>query len=172
MGVTNLTDKIIVNYTTVSIAFGEKENPLLMYWDVEWTERIYTSVSGELLHHEIYSLEPNAPKSYFFVRQHGLEDMPEGAHQEIAKAFPGIDPEVWWENMRSQHFVYAFETVESGFSGAVLIYGWNVDAGEHIVRNIVSIIRDVTFEDGSIWLNPLFDEWISKHEGMIAGHRP
>jgi len=158
ISVTNISDKSIVCYTTVSLAFDKDGNPLELYW-----EACNISVDGSIGsvgydHIIVAGISPRSPKSFYHIRQHGITKN----GMEWFEDAPLEDQRRWIEWIT----ILPGQTVADERGGWSLFYGWNQSTGEHIVAHFITIVTQVTFEDGSVWVNQEYDSWLATHKGQ------
>lgn len=130
--ITNNSDKTILSYQIVWLAYDKSGNPLELYWDAwnvdsngDWGN------SGDF---PVTGIKINSPKSYDWLITHD-EKIPSG------KA--AIEEESGW----------------SLFDG-----WWNQPNGVHKASYIIANIKQVTYEDGTVWVNPEYANWIEMHK--------
>lgn len=56
-------------------------------------------------------------------------------------------------------------TTEDLNGGWSLFDGWNQADGTHDVANVLACMKKVTFEDGTVWENPEYQDWFSAYKG-------
>jgi len=153
MSFTNISDKPIVGYTTISLAYDRYGNPLELYWDAlnVSADGSIGSVGGH--HMTVVGTFPHSPKSYHRIHQHGILS-------DWFNDIPQSEREYWLKQLT----ILPGETVADEKGGYSLFYGWNQSAGEHIVEHIITVVMQVNFEDGSVWTNPDIDDWLLNHK--------
>ncbi len=84
--------------------------------------------------------------------------------------------ELYWddESPKSYHHIYVSEqgsrllSLSSGEEASVaysLFDGWDQSTGEYSAAYIISSVKQVTFEDNSVWENPEYENWLTEYEG-------
>lgn len=69
----------------------------------------------------------------------------------------------------------AKEDLNGGWS---LWDGWDQAKGTHIVEHVLACMKQVTFEDGTVWENPDYEKWLSSHRekevktNILEGYYP
>lgn len=59
----------------------------------------------------------------------------------------------------------AKENLDGGWS---LFDGWHPTTGTHDVAYVLTCMKQVTFEDGTAWENPEYQNWLSKYKGKTV----
>ena len=54
------------------------------------------------------------------------------------------------------------ENLNGGWS---LYDGWNQASGTHNVAYVLACMKQITFEDGTVWENPEYQNWLSAYKG-------
>jgi len=171
ISVTNISDKPITNFITVSLAYDKDGNPLELYWDA-----LNVSADGSVgsvgtfpegSHGIVVDIYPVSSKSFVHVREHIPLSPPDWM---IAQRAEYHRLEEWladWETfaMKQMQEEAIFPMQSSVNNTYVLFDGWNQSTGEHIVEHIITIVKEVVFEDGSVWVNPDVDNWLVSHRG-------
>lgn len=140
--VTNTGYKKIMGYEITSLAYDKDGNPLKLYWDARnMTE------NGEI----------------------GSVGFSDGVDYDIVT---GILP----RSPKSYHHTYVSESPDDIEAGGLssgedevlsysLLDGWNQSTGKHSAAYIISSVKQVTFEDNSVWENPEYENWLTEYEG-------
>lgn len=58
------------------------------------------------------------------------------------------------------------EDLDGGWS---LYDGWNQADGTHNVAYVLACMKQVTFDDGTVWENPGYQDWLSEYKGKRVG---
>jgi len=73
--------------------------------------------------------------------------------------------EEWKESEKELAKDQAMVSMQTNEMSYALFDGWEQLPGEHIAAYIVSCVKQVTFEDGSVWVNPEYDNWLASNQG-------
>jgi len=164
--ITNTSSKIIVGYEIASLAYDKNGAPIELYWDA-----LNVAANGEvgsvgfadgIDYGIVTDISPVSPKSYCHVYTHDstgfLDELKAFLEQGI------ISEEQAGEIMYGQ--------VISPGEDYVLYYslfdGWEQSTGEHNVAYIISCVKQVTFENGSTWINPRYEGWLSNYQNKTV----
>ena len=162
MSFTNVGNKPIVGYTTMCLAFDKYGKPLELFWDA-WNVSSCGSIGSVGGHNMmVVGISPRSPKSYYHIRQHGI----------VGNGMEWLEDEDVYvpQDMRDQWVewltILPEQTIAHEQGGWSLFYGWNQSTGEHIVAHFMTIVTQVIFDDGTVWINPNVDDWLSNHKGQ------
>ena len=179
--VTNMSDRAIVDYTLVSLAFDCYGNPLQLYWDA--LNVAPNGQIGSIGFADGYSMgivtgiSPVSPRAYAHSYRH-IHDR--SCHvAAFRQSWGDARVDNWLENLdnlvpdliqRASHREevreeYVLQPGQTVVVAQLQIDGWNQTTGERRVQHITSIVKQVEFECGEVWMNPQFDTWRATFEG-------
>lgn len=171
---TNTSDKAIIDYEIVCLAYDKNGNPLELYWDAQ-----NVAADGEIGsvgfgtdgvdYGIVTGISPVSPKAYSHIyrkmRQLPPEDLIRSLEKENGKAWV----ENWLQEWKKSEEELARENaVAPGQSQQIswpLFDGWNQSMGTHDVTYLVAFIKQVTYDDGNVWENPAYGIWVNEYQG-------
>ena len=168
ISVTN-TGELILNYELVCLAYDKDGQPLELYWDA-----LNVAENGEVGsvgygpdgvdYGIVTGISPVSPKSYKCIYMADSTSSFEDINDILLDKTIEVD-EATKElaiEMKHKRWVKPGETQTDGY---ILFDSWNQSTGEHEVNYLISFIKSVIFEDGTVWENPEYEKWISDYEG-------
>lgn len=176
ISVTNTSDKTIASYEIACLAYDKSGNPLELYWDA-----LNVAANGEVGsvgfgpggvdYGIVTGISPVSPKSYSHVYRYAYlrEQPPEDLVTSLREQFGDEWVQNWlveWKEaekeLAKEQAMASLQTNEMSYS---LFDGWEQLPGEHIAKYIISCVKQVTFDDGSVWVNPEYQNWLDNHQG-------
>ena len=179
ISITNSSDKVITNYEIACLAYGKDGNPIELYWDA-----LNVAANGEVGsvgygpggvdYGIVTGISPVSPKSYSHVYQHVYisGQPPVDLLTSLEEQFGYEWVQKWLEEWKESEKELAQEQTMAPMQTNEMLYplfdGWEQSTGEHTAKYIISCVKQVTFEDGGVWINPEYENWLSSYQGKTV----
>ncbi|WP_434692172.1 M56 family metallopeptidase [Hungatella sp. SB206] len=171
---TNTSDKAIIDYEIVCLAYDKDGNPLELYWDAQnvATDGEIGSVgfgTDGVDYGIVTGISPVSPKAYSHIYRKMRQLPPEDLIRSLEKANGKAWVENWLQEWKkSEKELTRENSVAPGQSQQIswpLFDGWNQSMGTHDVTYLVAFIKQVTYDDGDVWVNPAYGMWVNEYQG-------
>lgn len=171
---TNTSDKAIMDYEIVCLAYDKNGTPLELYWDAQ-----NVAANGEvgsvgfgldgIDYGIVTSISPVSPKAYSHIYRRMQQQPPENLIRSLeienGKAWVENWLKEWKQSEEEEARENAVAPGQSQQAAWLLFDGWDQSMGKHDAMYIVACIKQVTYCDGAIWVNPAYDEWLKEYQG-------
>lgn len=171
---TNTGDKAVMDYEIVCLAYDKNGNPLELYWDA-----LNVAANGEIGsvgfgtdgvdYGIVTGISAVSPKAYSHTYRKMQKQPPEDLIRTFEKEYGSAWVENWLQEWKQGEEKSArANALAPGQSKQVawnLFDGWKQSTGEHDASYIMACVRQVTYDDGGIWVNPAYDNWIKEYHG-------
>jgi len=135
--ISNQTEKTISGYQLAWLAFDKDGSPLELYWDARNVDK-----GGD----------------------HGNVGFGNGIDYGVVVGIKEYSPKSYEWLLDTTQSISPNQAVDRG--GWYLFDGWwDQSNGEHKAKYIISCIKQVTFEDGTVWENSQYSEWMETYRG-------
>lgn len=171
---TNTSDKSIMDYEIVCLAYDKNGTPLALYWDAQ-----NVAANGEvgnvgfspdgIDYGIVTSISPVSPKAYSHIYRRMQQQPPENLIRSLEIENGKAWVENWLKEWKQSEKEIARENAvapgQSQQASWLLFDGWDQSMGKHDAIYIVACIKQVTYGDGAIWVNPAYGEWLEEFQG-------
>ncbi|HEK4719324.1 TPA: hypothetical protein SOK86_002980 [Clostridioides difficile] len=174
ISLTNSSEKAIMDYEITCLAYDKNGKPLELYWDAQ-----NVAADGEVGsvgfspvgvdYGIVTGISPVSPKSY----SHTYRKMQQSPPQDIISMFEKQQGKAWvenwlkeWKQMEKEYAKQNAIAPGKNQNDAFLLFDkWKQSTGEHGVKYIISCVKQVTFNDGSVWKNSAYENWLKSFQG-------
>ncbi|MGO1043870.1 DUF5780 domain-containing protein [Clostridioides difficile] len=171
----NKSKKAIMDYEIVCLAYDKNGKPLELYWDAQNVATngevgsVGFSPDGRVDYGIVAGISPVSEKAYSHIYRKMQQSPPKNIINMFEKQQGKAWVEKWlkeWQQMEKEYAKKnAIAPNKTQIDENLLFDKWNQSAGKHDVKYIISCVKQVTFNDGSVWKNSAYETWMKDFQG-------
>lgn len=174
ISLTNVSKKAIMDYEITCLAYDKNGKPLELYWDAQ-----NVATNGEVGsvgfspdgvdYGIVAGISPVSPKSYSHIYRRMQQQPPKDIISMFEKSQGKEWVEKWLKEWQQMEKEYAKKNAiipgKKQDDASLLFDKWKQSTGQHDVKYIISCVKQVTFNDGSVWKNSAYENWLKNFQG-------